>query len=804
MQLESLRLLNFRQHARTDLTFGQGVTAVVGVNGSGKSTLLEAIAWALYGTAASRGTRDTIKRRGAGPRDKVEVSLTFVLGPRRYLLTRTLTSAELVQDGETIANSTVAVTERIVALLGMSREEFFNTYFTGQKELAVMAAMTPTERGRFLAHVLGYDRLRLAQDRLRAQRTTRRAELTGLEQGLADPEELEHSVALATTELHQATTARDALAVALHAAEAAMHQLAPEWERLRAARVAWQGLDGERRMLEGRVVEARAVFQALDRELAAAVEAERIRGALAAALVDWPTLVSRREALDQQATLVAQRSQAVAQRDAARARRLAVDGEANALPDETAVQAAHTLLQEATTRRSEGHEQANAALTRWKQDEQEARTKLEQFRDRYRELREQHHAIREAGPDGTCPFCARPLGEDHPHTLALLASQMEEVQASGNYYKQRVEQLALPPEAVAAAEAHRAAADSEVQAVTEKCASLDSGFRRRQQLMREAEVLQSRIAALEVELEGPASTYDAAEHTRVRERLAALEPERRRHDEVAGIAARATLLVAEAAQAEQATTVAESALALIDTRLEALHWDEGAYTSLETRVEGARVAHEEARVELAAAAAAMETGRALREAALQRLTDRREKAAAVTRLTADIERLTELDRAFGELRAVLNQEMRPELQSRAAEFLQAVTDGRYSDLEITEEYQVSIVEEREVKPVISGGEEDVLNLALRLAISQMIAERAGQPLSLLVLDEIFGSLDDDRRHAVVDLLRALADRFPQVIVITHVEALRDLFDRVLRVTYDVERGVATVREDQPGVLDVVA
>jgi len=84
----------------------------------------------------------------------------------------------------------------------------------------------------------------------------------------------------------------------------------------------------------------------------------------------------------------------------------------------------------------------------------------------------------------------------------------------------------------------------------------------------------------------------------------------------------------------------------------------------------------------------------------------------------------------------------------------------------------------------------------------MIAERAGQPLSLLVLDEIFGSLDEDRRHAVVDLLRALADRFPQVIVITHVESLRDVFDRVLRVTLDVERGVSTVRDDQPEVLDV--
>ena len=48
---------------------------------------------------------------------------------------------------------------------------------------------------------------------------------------------------------------------------------------------------------------------------------------------------------------------------------------------------------------------------------------------------------------------------------------------------------------------------------------------------------------------------------------------------------------------------------------------------------------------------------------------------------------------------------------------------------------------------------------LRLAISQMIAERAGQSFSLLVLDEVFGSLDDSRRHNVVDLLRRLHDRW---------------------------------------------
>jgi exonuclease SbcC len=85
------------------------------------------------------------------------------------------------------------------------------------------------------------------------------------------------------------------------------------------------------------------------------------------------------------------------------------------------------------------------------------------------------------------------------------------------------------------------------------------------------------------------------------------------------------------------------------------------------------------------------------------------------------------------------------------------------------------------------------NLVLRLAISQMIAERSGQAFSLLVLDEIFGSLDDTRRHHVVELLRGLQDRFEQVILITHIESVRDGLDQVLEVRYDENTGAATVR-----------
>jgi exonuclease SbcC len=181
--------------------------------------------------------------------------------------------------------------------------------------------------------------------------------------------------------------------------------------------------------------------------------------------------------------------------------------------------------------------------------------------------------------------------------------------------------------------------------------------------------------------------------------------------------------------------------------------------------------------------------------------EREREAAAAAR---DLALHQELDRALADLRTELNATLRPDLSELASGFLRDLTNGRYTDLELDEDYGTTLLDDGDPKAVISGGEEDIANLALRLAISQMIAERAGQPLSLLILDEIFGSLDEDRRVAVVDLLRSLADRFPQVILITHIDSVREGFDRVVRVGLDPARGVATVRDEPLGGHDVAA
>ena len=227
-----------------------------------------------------------------------------------------------------------------------------------------------------------------------------------------------------------------------------------------------------------------------------------------------------------------------------------------------------------------------------------------------------------------------------------------------------------------------------------------------------------------------------------------------------------------------------------------LGWSAAEYELGRQRIQAAE--RERQAAELALVRSGAERGAAVefRDHVTRRRTDRDRRAGEVDRIRGDLELNQELDRAFTDLRDELNAALRPDLADHASVLLRALTNDRYSDLELDEDYVATIIDDGEPKPVISGGEEDVVNLALRLAISQMIAERAGQPFSLLILDEVFGSLDEERRTAVVGLLRALADRFPQVILITHIESVREGFDRIVRIDFDAEQGIARAREER--------
>jgi exonuclease SbcC len=788
--------VNFRQHADTELEFGPGITGIFGPNGSGKTTILEAIAWAIYGAQAVRGDKDSIRRLGAKGRASVEVEVEFSLGAHQYRVTRGLSSAALFQDGQPVANSLKAVTEKLERTLGMTHDEFFNTYFTGQKDLAVMAALGKTERAAFLSQVLGYERLRLAQERVRATRNDLAAELKGLEGALPDPARLAEQRRDAEQRLTARRRAAEAALAGERAAQEQLEQEKPRWSEWETRRDRTLSLDGERRMAEQLVNVRRQEFHRLDKELAEALRASEQLKLLQAELEPAARLKQELAELEQlQREEAARRADQAQLDELARAmrqleRRIAeLEGAPAALA--RADEAAGAL----EARLAAADQAAGEQRAAWVREKEYATTKRTELLKQYDDVKEQRDKIAELGPEGQCPTCRRPLGEEHAAVLGVLDRQLQAIVDDGKYFRQRLEQLAEPPPAVRDAEAERDRVREERRRASERAGVLRAQLEERERAARDLEAAQGRATALENQRRTRRSGYDVARHDAVRAELLKLEPVALEAATLDERAQRAGGLVAEAEQAEVALSDAEQRVGQLADAVAAEGFSEQQFRLAKDRYDRALGALREA--ELAAVETRGELARA--ESDLREVGRREEERAAQERRIAVLKtrhRLhQELDRAYSDLRAELNAAMRPEISELASGFLADLTDDRYRELELNESYEVTILDDGVPKPVISGGEEDIASLVLRLAISQMIAERAGQPLSLLVLDEIFGSLDEARRQHVVALLRRLADRFPQVILITHIEQVREGLDRVIRVDFDAGRGTSVVRDE---------
>ena len=129
----------------------------------------------------------------------------------------------------------------------------------------------------------------------------------------------------------------------------------------------------------------------------------------------------------------------------------------------------------------------------------------------------------------------------------------------------------------------------------------------------------------------------------------------------------------------------------------------------------------------------------------------------------------------------------PELEAGANRLLNRMTDGRMSLMLTTQREKITggVAETLDIQiadelgtrayEMFSGGEAFRINFALRVALSQLLARRAGAQLRTLFIDEGFGTQDEEGRNKLVEAITAIQDDFALILVITHIEDLRDSF-----------------------------
>ena len=130
---------------------------------------------------------------------------------------------------------------------------------------------------------------------------------------------------------------------------------------------------------------------------------------------------------------------------------------------------------------------------------------------------------------------------------------------------------------------------------------------------------------------------------------------------------------------------------------------------------------------------------------------------------------------------------RPAIQKHTKEYFKEF-NFNYSDLTIDDEYEVTVYgpEGESSMSMVSGGEKIAIALALRLGITQAMAN--GE-LDTILLDEPTIHLDASRRHELINLLKEMSS-LPQMIIVTHEAQLENAADNLIKV--EKENGISKV------------
>ncbi|BCW99951.1 MAG: double-stranded DNA repair protein Rad50 [Armatimonadota bacterium] len=797
MRLLSLRLLNFRQYRQAEIRFQDGITAIVGRNGAGKTTLLEAIAWTLYGQKAiqrmDRGKAETIKSRGAGARDHTECELAFELGGQRLTVVRRMDGAALLVEGQTQDTGTENVTRSVTRRLGMDPQAFFTSFFTGQKDLAFLRDVSSRKREEYVGRLLGYERLTRAREMANQEKLAVAREMDALSRGAGDLEEAKQRRKEAEERLQAALEEQKSARGQLERAQETAQQVEPEKKQSEEAERRHRELQKEVDILNSRLQAARERIGRLREELGKAASARSELEKLQPLVEEYERLRSRNEELNELEKADAERRSLEREAQSLRAD---IEETQAKLADLSARSGRLAALQERLASLRQEIETLQSALERRREERMrqaaEVRAARDSARQRAAELGEHLEQLLKAGPDGVCPTCERPLREEFERVTSRMRSEQQEALRVAGDLEQKLaglEGAADPLETAKLAELQKefetvSREDCEAQAA----ATEESGQRQRLQKLRQ------RLEEIENRREQLPSGFDPQEREKVRARGSELRPLR---DKALSLRTEADRVVELEKDLQQEEAGQKDLSNLLESRrrdLEELNFSPEKHAAVISRWEQVSAALQTARERLARADGDVSGAQTVLENARREEAACRQRQKLLEEKRSQHRHLETLSQKFDELRSRLNSQIRPGLSERASQLITALTDGRYSQVDLDEEYTPRLFDDGEFKPVISGGEEDILHLSLRLAISQMIAERAGLDMGLLVLDEVFGSLDESRRDSVLSLLQNLKGAFPQILLITHIETIHDMVDRCIWVEYDAARQTSVVRE----------
>jgi exonuclease SbcC len=821
---------------------GIHTACISGDNGNGKSALIDAMTWALWGkTRNTSKSDDPLIHQG---QDEMEVEFDFTVGEQGYRIIRkhskpkrggagkSLLDFQIASDGgfKSISADSISQTQqKIIDILHMDYATFINSAFLRQGHADEFTNQPPTKRKEVLGNILGlsfYDELEQRAKELAKEQETEGGQL---ESAL---EEISRELALKPTyeaELEQAQTALAQVEKVITEHESRLTRLKKDKETLENKKQQLTQLE-EHIAATGRELERRqqevAQYQARIKEYEEMIDQ---RPAIEEGYAQLSEARKQNEELNQKLGLLVKLREKKSQLE------LAIERAQAALITE------HKLAQSKIAEL----EAKSAKLPQLKNELQQAEAKLHQLAEEEKELKAKKQASQElrtqinylessltslereiAGVTGKinllstqaeakCPLCETELGEDglkmiQENYAADRDGKSRSLESSQTELTGKKKDLEALESEISPLETKlgqdKASAQTKVSLLNQSISEVqaaDSQLNQAREMLSEIEqslagkafAAGEQQALAQVEGELAKLDYDSSQHEQLRQHLAEMEqyesPKRKLEE--------ADRLLE---QEKEAAAKAEEASQELSQRLEAdtkkgqdLSRELEALPQLTTDLTQAESEHQTLAAQQKQAQELMWGVKSKLERCSELEIRKGEKEKLLGQASKEEKIYKDLAQAFGKkgIQALIIEMALPEIEAEANHLLGRMTDNRMhvkmetqrqtKKGETVETLDINIADELGTRnyEMFSGGEAFRIDFAVRIALSKLLARRAGAPLPTLIIDEGFGTQDSSGIEKLKEAINSIQDDFDKILVITHMEELRDAFPTRINV-----------------------
>ena len=789
MILTNLKLENFKKYTNFEIAFESGLIGIIGKNGAGKSTIFEAILFALYGELKSKGDKEVVRNSNASSKDAVIVELDFEFDNIEYKVIRefrgkTLSAnAKLYKNSELITTGAKEVTTSIINLTKMSKDAFVHTLFASQKELTSLSNSKPEDRKKMIRKLLGLEKIDFVEKELIEKSRELKREISAFAEVLLSAEDIsikkEHILEYTkqSQEIQKDINTRITLLDSTKIEEQTTKQ---ELELYTKTKEQKQSLHARCELLKSSIKSHQINQDKLSNELNnLKVKQEELRG-LQSVKEEY---ISLHESIKEQEKLKEfhiRKEGLILEQNELREQYKKAKETISLLEFETKE---HKELVEKEKALEVKLESIKQTLLQIQTNEKALLQEIAGEQKLISDISKKIENITNLGRESNCPTCTRPLLDEYDNVILSLEHIVKTTQ------KEKIDKATINLEEIQ--KNKEQIEESQKAYIKEhfelsKAINLIESKNKDLQLQKEhfEKVTQkgvknkTELAKLEI------YSYDNTIHEQMLEKQKELKT---KYEYVLSL--ETMLKRVDSIKEGLQTSISNQdkynlELLQKDLEFQAINYDEvkhkekiKQYDEVQTQKDSLTAVINELKVKIATIQGQIKT---IQES----LNNNEIQLAKVQTKKDDLTDYEKIKISLAEFKTKLNSKVAPRISDIASTMYAQITKGKYQHIEVSNDFDFYIYDEGKKYPIerFSGGEIDLANLVLRIAISKTLSELSGtSSVEFLAFDEVFGSQDESRRMEILEAFHTIKEQYRQIFLISHEMEIKEMFERVVEV-----------------------